>query len=149
MLLQKNLGGYFINRLHRSYFISTITLNEKFKNIIWYSGIHFICKNIDTYCEAALQRCSKADLGRRLRCLLYKNIKAVITVSLFCATIFSICGKGPHFTSFVLHSSSLRKALSVNDAGAKLMGYHKIEINLSQFFSSKYTKMIKAGTWLK
>lgn len=46
-----------------------------------------------------------------------------MTFNLFCAFNVSTCRNGPQLTSFVLHSSKRRTALSVNEAGAKLAGY--------------------------
>lgn len=48
-----------------------------------------------------------------------------MTFNLFCAFNVSTCRNGPQLTSFVLHSSKRRTALSVNEAGAKLAGYKR------------------------
>jgi len=55
-----------------------------------------------------------------------------MTFNLFCAFNVSTCRNGPQLTSFVLHSSKRRTALSVNEAGAKLAGYtfHKKYISV-------------------
>lgn len=75
-----------------------------------------------TYLEETLQTCSRADLCSRLSWRLYTKSRAVITLSLFWALSASTWGSGPQLTSFVLHSSNLRSALSVREHGARLIG---------------------------
>lgn len=53
-----------------------------------------------------------------------------MTFSRFWAFNVSTCCNGPQLTSFVLHSSKRRTALSVNDAGAKLAGCLKEQYSL-------------------
>jgi len=83
-----------------------------------------------TYLEETLQTCSRADLCSRLSWRLYTKSRAVITLSLFWALSASTWGSGPQLTSFVLHSSNLRSALSVREHGARLIGCNsKLNIN--------------------
>lgn len=78
----------------------------------------------NTYLEDALQTCSRADLCSRLSWWLYTKSRAVMTLSLFWALSASTWGSGPQLTSFVLHSSNLRSALSVREHGARLIGWN-------------------------
>lgn len=56
-----------------------------------------------------------------------------MTFNLFCAFNVSTCCNGPQLTSFELHSSKRRTALSVREAGAKLAGCIKEHIILNNY----------------
>jgi len=97
-----------------------------------------------TYLEETLQTCSRADLCSRLSWRLYTKSRAVITLSLFWALSASTWGSGPQLTSFVLHSSNLRSALSVREHGARLIGCNsKLNINILNWLLNAHNQNMR------